>query len=954
MAYVVQGSFVNTYYANINGATPAATPDHLINDLIVAVVTQDIGIGVLSTASTGWVLHGTRTGTPAGGAYQQVFTKKATSNGTGEAPTFASTLADDGIIAMFVVRDVDTTTPVNVVSAQTNWNNVGFVDSPTVTTTSDECLVLYFWGSDGIPTLRSDFDDGILVGTGAFVGVATMVAYRQQQTAGVTPAMRMRLSVANEGGTSWVLAINNKAGGALAPDVRITGQLVEQYGTFGTATAALAWYGPEQTGNKFAGGFTSGLLGGITVTAGAAPTITTSLAGTLINTSNVNNVFDGAWHVLPSTSYLDKVFNVAISTLRAGALSAGRIGTEGVLVGFTDGTNYEFFTALRSESSWNQAFFYRFYVLCGRSTPKHSRGTLDWGAITGVCYLLHHMSTNPDSFQVVNAAMVDTHALTGGGASAPVSPKDIPIALTGNSYEANALAKLQSSSQTQIYFPLLVGDGTNKTYFRAAGGSTEYPQRLATTATAINPQYLWDVPAGYSGITVYASPSDTMDFSAALFATDLAREFTIHASSSTSATYNFSGTSLIGWNVTWKTGVPCNGASFARCSTIDFKGATVSNVTANTGTGTALCAVSSGFGATNCTFEASSTAIYGLRIAAAGSFTLDATTFSGFTKDIDVTAATGTVTITLADGQATPTFQTAGATVNIVANPTFQSVTVSGAVAGSRVQIYDTTNSVELFNGTSGYTWTDSVAAVAPRDIRVRIANQSGATAYNFIEANAGTCGTTAPSNIVTYLANQTLDAVYNANAIDGSTVTECSIVGTNLFVDVNAGSITISRIYAFMVYWLSTVGGIEDQTTEMVAKDTANYVVNTGFQIRNATTGPTIPLLITGGNIDPATGVATDILDTSGGSIFVNSSIVVPYSTGAGATIAIVQAGLSAQGFTTPVAARIDVAISTRATPDEIDDAQTAINAHIDTQTANLDAPVSSRATAGDIFAAV
>jgi len=195
----------------------------------------------------------------------------------------------------------------------------------------------------------------------------------------------------------------------------------------------------------------------------------------------------------------------------------------------------------------------------------------------------------------------------------------------------------------------------------------------------------------------------------------------------------------------------------------------------------------------------------------------------------------------------------------------------------------------------------------------------SGATAKNFIEASIGTCGTGTGDAAISYLASQTDDAAYIANAIDGSTVTECSIVGTNLFVNVNAGSITISRIYAFMVYWLSTVGGIEDQTTEMVAKDTANYVVNTGFKIRNATTGPTIPLLITGGNIDPATGIATDILDTSGGSIFVNSSIVVPYSSGADATVAIVQAGLSAQGFTTPVAARIDAAISTRATAGDI-----------------------------------
>lgn len=339
------------------------------------------------------------------------------------------------------------------------------------------------------------------------------------------------------------------------------------------------------------------------------------------------------------------------------------------------------------------------------------------------------------------------------------------------------------------------------------------------------------------------------------------------------------------------------------------------------------------------------------------------------TGEVDLSNASAhAINLQLPAGTSYTTANNTGGAITVTLPATYQSVTVSGLVVGSRVQIYDLTSNTELANGVAGsstYTWTDSVAASASRAIRLRVAYVSGATAKQFIEANIGTCGTGTGDAAVGYLASQVDDAVYIANGIDGSMVTECSIVGTNLFVDVNAGSITIARIYAFMVYWLSTVGGIEDQTTEMVAKDTANYVVNTGFKIRNSTTGPTVPLLITGGNIDPATGVATDILDTSGGSIFVNSSIVVPYSSGAEATIAIVQAGLSAQGLTTTVANRIDVAISTRATPADvttaqgvvtaaITSAQTAINAHTDTQTENLDAAVSTRATAGDIYAAV
>ena len=245
------------------------------------------------------------------------------------------------------------------------------------------------------------------------------------------------------------------------------------------------------------------------------------------------------------------------------------------------------------------------------------------------------------------------------------------------------------------------------------------------------------------------------------------------------------------------------------------------------------------------------------------------------------------------------------------------SISIFGVEPGSRVQLYDTTNSVELLNEVAGIASVFTETYSVDRAIRLRIAYVDGTDARKFVEANIGSVSEGEP--ILTYQLAQVNDEVYIANGIDGSTVTECEIVGTNLFIGINTGSISIARIYAFMTYWLSTVGGIEDQTTEMIAKDTANYIVNTGFQIRNNTTGPTVPLLITGGNIDPATGIATDILDTSGGSIFVNSAIVVPYSSGAEATVAIVQAGLSAQGLTTPVVARIDAPVSTRATAGDV-----------------------------------
>lgn len=219
----------------------------------------------------------------------------------------------------------------------------------------------------------------------------------------------------------------------------------------------------------------------------------------------------------------------------------------------------------------------------------------------------------------------------------------------------------------------------------------------------------------------------------------------------------------------------------------------------------------------------------------------------------------------------------------------YQSVAINGLIAGSRVQIYDTTNSAELFNavvaGTS-HTWTDSVIAAGNRDIRVRIANQSAATAYNFIDANIGTCGTTALTAGISYLASQALDTTYNTNAIDGSTVTGITITPSPARVQINiaGGAVTWPQIYAYQVYWLATATGIADEAAFISAPDTANYIL-TAFSIRNTSA---TPLTITGGfGRDSVSGLVKDCIDTAGstGNIFPMPDHAIPYSSGSGLT---------------------------------------------------------------------
>jgi hypothetical protein len=219
--------------------------------------------------------------------------------------------------------------------------------------------------------------------------------------------------------------------------------------------------------------------------------------------------------------------------------------------------------------------------------------------------------------------------------------------------------------------------------------------------------------------------------------------------------------------------------------------------------------------------------------------------------------------------------------------PAYQTVTVSGAVAGSRVQIYDLTADEELYNDIPAsfpFQWIDPESYVADREIRVRVMYADETTAKLFIDSVIGTSTATAPD--LTYLVSQVADVVYAANGIDGSTVTDITIDDDLLLVNVDVGTITWAEIYAYETVWLYGEEGIRDEGRIIEAVDTANYKL-TDFLIKNIT-DPTEPLVISGGyGVDSVSGETIDIIDTTGGTVFTAPPHVVAYATGSALTAA-------------------------------------------------------------------
>ncbi len=216
--------------------------------------------------------------------------------------------------------------------------------------------------------------------------------------------------------------------------------------------------------------------------------------------------------------------------------------------------------------------------------------------------------------------------------------------------------------------------------------------------------------------------------------------------------------------------------------------------------------------------------------------------------------------------------------------PETQSVTVTNGVANTRIQVYDVTAAEELANeivATFPYTWTDPVPYVADREIRIRASWVDGTDAKHFVESVIGTATNSEPA--ISYRLNQTDDDVYIANAIDGSAVTGVEIDDATDHINLEASK-TAGQIYAYECYWLYTEEGIRDIGQRIDAIDQANYRY-TDTTIKNVSS-PSVPVTVSGGYIvDATTGNAIDLVDNTGGTLFLAPDHVVPFATGSGVT---------------------------------------------------------------------
>ena len=227
------------------------------------------------------------------------------------------------------------------------------------------------------------------------------------------------------------------------------------------------------------------------------------------------------------------------------------------------------------------------------------------------------------------------------------------------------------------------------------------------------------------------------------------------------------------------------------------------------------------------------------------------TSLTGVTMTGNLTYNTNTpITITLTDCDIQGTISNTGsAQVNIVkVNSTigtvgtnvvaqqFATVNAPNLIAGTRVRVYDVDNSVELFNGVlASAGFYQSFVYESDVTINLTATYVSGATAKLGVSATGVLTASGA-----TFLNSQVDDAVYNAIAVNGSTVTGFAADYVNDEVNVIvAANFNVTNLYAWWVFNQSTSQGIADFFGGITAVDAANFRIENSLvdlYIDNAT----------------------------------------------------------------------------------------------------------------------
>ena len=725
---------------------------HASGDVIVLILAQDGGgttIAPDATAVTaGWTMIGTQA---ASGASRCAVAYLICDSAAEANPTFTGA-NDEWIVQQYVLRGLDTAALLDATHSwqRTDWNNAYSKATSTVSGSSNSgsaitppagSLLLICANSDAANFIRFKTDE--VVGTAqtgdnasdiTSSNVMLVSGFRQVDGSATCPTLTLYSGLNTEGGNIWIVAFKTASGAARERDCRTGMNELAWHGSFASTLGAVTWNGLDDITSTPTTSITvDGTAYTVSSTNPAVSTIGVGTAPwgrcqTLANgdiTTGAGWLVGGSRTLASPVDMTDQVY--FLNWLTEFAFNSARVGAEGVIVFFSDGTNYVGYR-LRALANLAAATVYAASIALGKATACASSGSINWAAVTRIGYGWHRNSgvTTTHYLAIKNEALLAGTGptaqgngwpeLTGGGDGRGCNFSVLYDALTGwGHYKA---AEKLGSGMVLAKCGFRVGDGATTTVFDASASPFEYPPARDTVS-----QLDHNGDANSLTFGIKADSGDVIDLTAFSAVSTVEQNWTFDSSTSAGATYDMAGGSFIGWSPTWVANAPVTGATVQKCDTVAIA-CNVDNtsITLTTSSNAASSVAASGLTfntmTIGCAKDDGGVADYHLELGTGvTAITLADVTFTGTpgTDKVHVLKTSGTVTITIsgttnlaADGS---DVSSAGATVVIAApNPTLDAT----VLANTRVVLYNRTADAEISNTlVAGTSWTHTVTSGA-------------------------------------------------------------------------------------------------------------------------------------------------------------------------------------------------------------------------------------------------
>lgn len=795
----------------------SSLPTTTNDDCVILCVSCYAASGTLSISGTGWVEQIELD--VSNGCRMAVYYCKVESGAVATPTISLSSGTGSWQCAAWVERDAPAAGPFDGSVSVDSGTNVTSLNSASYTPGTDNCRVLWFAtarNSGGTPYVRMLESDSVGECIQAIYngtdGMAMGIGSAVQDTATSTVKPVYRSSTGRIG--IITLGIKNKTGGKRSVSASVGLSRVSLCGIFGDSHDGTLT--PVRSSR---GAPTSRTINGIAVSTTAATFSADSGLGLWGSMDGYATAVNGGWQGTMFTYSADIDMSGKFFSVEFMIALVNSFNTEGLIVVFEDngGTNWKAYQLSQIFGMLSNQLYTGIIDLTN-STPYDSGGTLDLTQVRKISFLAHRLAnTTSRTFLIRHLNLLSKTTLTGGNATKPLTPNYLRKVLQG--WSCAGLVGGESPAIT-VKSDVQIGDGTIPTYLDATGTLTTFPPAYNSLS-----QREWNVGANQIDVTIKAGASDTINLTATSVSADQQQNLTFDAATDASAAYSTSGASIIGMLPTWQSVTPANNVTHSGCGIVAFGGCTATNVTVTRGTGQCAATVSDGFDDTGGTYVGNSTCIYGLRVAVAGDIYLDNSTFSGFTKDIDVTAVSGAVDIHLATGTATPTYQTAGATVTIIAPQPILDATV---LANTRAVLYNRTADAEISNTlVAGTSWTHTVTSGASSgDVldlyTFKEGYQESVATIIYTGANASFAVQQATDPAIQYYRTQ-------ESITDYTTLTEYNFYSPDIYIQADDadGENTLKKLFIFYNGVLTTEDGARYMRGGVTFRSAFDVVIN-------------------------------------------------------------------------------------------------------------------------------